>query len=138
MDGLDQITHRKVPVIVGPVSTSFVDMPALEYRNHDTRNAAILSKKGVKVALGVAGRDGASSKFIALAAAMAVASGMDRHDALRAITLTPAEILGVAERVGSLEKGKDADILILSGNPLAATSRIKRVILKGETVYQID
>jgi imidazolonepropionase-like amidohydrolase len=69
---------------------------------------------------------------------MAVASGMDRHDALRAITLTPAEILGVAERVGSLEKGKDADILILSGNPLAATSRIKRVILKGETVYQID
>jgi imidazolonepropionase-like amidohydrolase len=63
---------------------------------------------------------------------------MRRDEALKAITLTPAEILGVAERVGSLEKGKDADILILSGEPLAATSRIERVILSGKTVYQAD
>jgi len=63
---------------------------------------------------------------------------MPCDEALKAITLTPAEILGVAERVGSLEKGKDADILILSGEPLAATSRIERVILSGKTVYQAD
>jgi len=68
----------------------------------------------------------------------AVRHGMPCDEALKAITLTPAEILGVAERVGSLEKGKDADILILSGYPLAATSRIERVILSGKTVYQAD
>lgn len=132
----DQIARHKVPVIVGPISTSFLDMPALEYRNHDTRNAAILSKKGVKVALGVAGRDGASSKFIALAAAMAVANGMDRGSALRAITLTPAEIFGVAERIGSLEVGKDADVVIFNGHPLAAFSQVEMVLIEGKIVYE--
>lgn len=132
----DEIARRKVPVIVGPVSTSFVDMPKLEYRNHDMRNAAILSKEGVKLALGVSGRDGASSKFIALAAAMAVANGMDKDIALRAITLTPAEILGVADRIGSLEVGKDADIVILSGHPLDTFTQVEMVLIEGKTVYE--
>jgi imidazolonepropionase-like amidohydrolase len=132
----DQIARRKVPVIVGPVSTSFLDMPALEYRNHDTRNAAILSKKGVKVALGVAGRDGASSKFIALAAATAVANGMDRQAALRAITLTPAEIFGVANRIGSLEVGKDADMVIFRRHPLDAFAQVEMVLIEGKIVYE--
>ena len=132
----DQIARRKIPVIAGPISTSFLDMPALEYRNHDARNAAILSKKGVKVAIGVAGWDGASSKFIALAAAMAVANGMDRHAALRAITLTPAEIFGVAERIGSLEVGKDADVVIFNGHPLDAFSQVEMVLIEGKIVYE--
>ena len=132
----DEIVRRKVPVIVGPVSTSFVDMPKLEYRNHDMRNAAILSKKGVQLALGVSGRDGASSKFIALAAAMAVANGADKDIALRAITLTPAEILGVADRIGSLEVGKDADIVILSGHPLDTFTQVEMVLIEGKTVYK--
>jgi imidazolonepropionase-like amidohydrolase len=132
----DEIARRKVPVIVGPVSTSFVDMPKLEYRNHDMRNAAILSKEGVQLALGVSGRDGASSKFIALAAAMAVANGMDKDIALRAITLTPAEILGVADRIGSLEVGKDADIVILSGHPLDTFTQVEMVLIEGKTVYE--
>ncbi len=132
----DEIARRKVPVIVGPVSTSFVDMPKLEYRNHDMRNAAILSKEGVQLALGVSGRDGASSKFIALAAAMAVANGMDKDIALRAITLTPAEILGVADRIGSLEAGKDADIVILSGHPLDTFTQVEMVLIEGKTVYE--
>jgi len=132
----DEIDRRKIPVIVGPVSTSFVDMPKLEYRNHDMRNAAILSKKGVKLALGVSGRDGGSSKFISLAAAMAVANGLDKDVALRAITLTPAEILGVASRIGSLESGKDADIIILSGHPLDTFIQVEMVLIEGETVYE--
>ena len=132
----DEIARRKVPVIVGPVSTSFVDMPKLEYRNHDMRNAAILSKEGIQLALGVSGPDGASSKFIALAAAMAVANGMDKNIALRAITLTPAEILGVADRIGSLEVGKDADIVILSGHPLDTFTQVEMVLIEGKTVYE--
>jgi imidazolonepropionase-like amidohydrolase len=60
---------------------------------------------------------------------------MPADQALRAVTLTPAEILGVADQVGSLEEGKAANILILSGNPLVATSRIERVVLGGEMVF---
>lgn len=132
----EEIARRKAPVILGPVSTSFVDMPRLEYRHHDIRNAAILSEKGIKLALGVSGRDGASSKFIALAAAMAVANGMDKDMALRAVTLTPAEILGVADRIGSLEVGKDADIVILSGHPLDTFSQVEMVLIEGKTVFE--
>jgi imidazolonepropionase-like amidohydrolase len=132
----DEIIRRRVPVIVGPVSTSFVDMPKLEYRNHDMKNAAILSKKGVQLALGVSGRDGASSKFVTLVAAMAVANDLDKDVALRAITLTPAEILGVADRIGSLEPGKDADIIILSGHPLDTFTQVEMVLIEGKTVYE--
>jgi imidazolonepropionase-like amidohydrolase len=132
----EEIARRKATAIIGPVSTSFVDMPRLEYRNHDIRNAAILSEKGVKLALGVSGRDGASSKFVALAAAMAVANGMDRDMALRAVTLTPAEILDVADQIGSLQVGKDADIVILSGHPLDSLSQVEMVLIEGKTVFE--
>jgi imidazolonepropionase-like amidohydrolase len=132
----EEIARRKAAVVLGPVSTSFIDMPGLEYRNHDIRNAAILSEKGVKLALGVSGRDGACSKFIAMAAAMAVANGMDRDLALRAVTLTPAEILGVADRIGSLQVGKDADIVILNGHPLDSLSKVEMVLIEGKTVFE--
>ncbi len=132
----DEIARRKVPVIVGPVSTSFVDMPRLEYRKHDMSNAAVLSKKGIKAALGVSGRDGASSKFITLAAALAAANGMNKDAALRAITLTPAEILGVADRIGSLEVGKDADVVIMSGHPLDTLTQVEMVLIEGKVVFE--
>lgn len=132
----DEISRRKVPVIVGPVSTSFVDMPRLEYRKHDMSNAAVLSKKGIKAALSVSGRDGASSKFITLAAALAAANGMNKDAALRAITLTPAEILGVADRIGSLEVGKDADVVILSGHPLDTLTQVEMVLIEGKIVFE--
>ena len=70
------------------------------------------------------------------AAALAAANGMERDTALRAITLTPAEILGVANRIGSLEVGKDADIVLLSGHPLDALSRVEMVLVDGEIVFE--
>jgi imidazolonepropionase-like amidohydrolase len=131
-----EILRRKVPVVVGPVSTSFAAMPQLVYRGHDPANAGILATSGIQTAIGVAGRDGLSSKFAALAGAMAVAHGMGRGAALRALTLTPAEIFGVADRIGSLEVGKDADLVIMSGHPFDATSRIEQVLIEGRTVYE--
>ncbi|MHC4400608.1 MAG: amidohydrolase family protein [Planctomycetota bacterium] len=132
----NEIARRKVPVILGPVSASFVDMPKLEYRNHSLRNAAALADSGVQTAIGVSGRDGLSSKFVALAGAMAAANGMDKHMALRAVTLTPAEILGVADRIGSLDVGKDADLVIMSGHPFDTASRVEMVLIEGKTVYE--
>ena len=121
--------------MTAPIRMPVVDMPRLEYRSHSMSNAAILSKKGVKAALGVSGRDGASSKFITLAAAMAVANSMDKNAALRAITLTPAEMFGVADRIGSLQVGKDADVVILNGHPLDTRTRVEMVMIEGKVVY---
>jgi len=67
---------------------------------------------------------------------MAVGSGMDKDMALRAVTLTPAEILGVANRIGSLQVGKDADIVILSGHPLDSFSQVEMVLIEGKTVFE--
>ncbi len=79
---------------------------------------------------------GLDSKFLASAAAMAVAQGMDRDAALRAITLTPAQILGVADRIGSLEVGKEADLVICSGDPLDPLTQVEKVMIQGKVVYE--
>ncbi|MGB2807076.1 MAG: amidohydrolase family protein [Sedimentisphaerales bacterium] len=133
----EEIAQKKVPVVLGP----FYYYPGSSGQSREGRevnwnNAGILAKAGVKVAL----TSGAQSQSIDLltAAAFAVRHGMPRDKALKAITTTPAEILGVADKVGTLEKGKDADILILSGDPLKVTTRIEKVILNGKTVYKAE
>ena len=131
----EQLAERKIPVVLGP----FYYYPGImgqyrEGRKVNWNNAGILAEAGVKVALSSGGQPGAID--ILTAATFAVRHGMDPDEALKAITITPAEILGVADRVGSLEKGKDADIVILSGDPLNVTTRVEKVILNGKTVYQ--
>jgi len=130
-----QLAEREIPVVLGP----FYYYPGNMGQNREGRkvnwnNAGILAEAGVKVALSSGGQSG--SIDILTAATFAVRHGMNRDEALKAITITPAEILGVADRVGSLEKGKDADIVILSGDPLNVTTRVEKVILNGKTVYQ--
>jgi imidazolonepropionase-like amidohydrolase len=133
----EEVAKRQVPVVLGPYYYRARGRGRYdEGREVNWNNAGILSKAGVKVALASNART--QSIDLLTVATFCVRHGMPRDKALRAITLTPAEILGVADRVGSLEKGKDADILILSGDPLATTSRIEGVILNGRTVYQPD
>ncbi len=91
---------------------------------------ATLLAAGVKTALLAQGMDEGESHLAM--AAFAVKYGATRAQALRAITLTPAEILGVAERVGSIDAGKDADLIFLSGDPLDVTTRIERVMIGGK------
>ncbi|UCG58274.1 MAG: amidohydrolase family protein [Phycisphaerales bacterium] len=128
------IAEKKAPVVLGP----FYFYPGSysqysEGREVNWNNAGILVEAGVKVALASGAQPGAHD--LLATATFAVRQGMPADHALRAITLTAAEILGVADQVGSLEEGKAANILILSGNPLIATSRIERVLLGGETVF---
>lgn len=131
----EQLAERKIPVILGPFYYYPGNMGQYqEGRKVNWNNAGILSEAGVKVALSSGGQPG--SIDILTAATFAVRHGMNRDEALKAITITPAQILGVADRVGSLEKGKDADIVILSGEPLNVTTRVEKVILNGKTVYQ--
>jgi len=133
----EEIAEKRAPVVLGPFYYHARDRGRYyEGREVNWNNAGILVKAGVKVAL--ASNAESQSDDLLTVATVAVRHGMPRDEALKAITLTPAEILGVADRVGSLEKGKDADILILSGDPLVPTSRIERVLVNGKTVYQVD
>ena len=144
---LDECTEGyKVPELIAAKQTTVVLGPFYYYpqtfneyyegRECNWNNAGILAKAGVKVVLSC-GADPDAADLLT-AAVFAVRHGMPGDQAIKAITLTPAELLGVADRVGSLAEGKDADILILSGEPLAATSRVQRVILNGRTVYQAE
>ncbi len=67
-----------------------------------------------------------------------VKAGLDRDVALRAMTLEPAEVLGLGERIGSIEKDKDANLILLDGDPLEPSTRIRMVILDGKNVYEYE
>jgi imidazolonepropionase-like amidohydrolase len=76
--------------------------------------------------------------FLIHQATLAVKEGLDRDVALRAVTINPARILGVADRIGSLEPGKDADLVIWSGDPLDVMSRAERAFVDGREIYAYD
>ena len=125
----DALASRKVPVLLRPEFT--VDgSEGSEIRFDAFRK---LVDKGVRVGLLPMQSDRPES--LLATAALAVKHGATRDEALRAVTAGVAEILGVAGRVGSLEEGKDADLVILSGDPLDVTSRVETVVIGGKVVY---
>jgi imidazolonepropionase-like amidohydrolase len=96
----------------------------------------MLAQAGVKIACAPAsGNVAAHEEFLARMAEL-VKCGLDKETAKKAITIRPAEALGVDYRVGSLEKGKDANLLILDGDVLGATTMIHQVMLEGKIVYE--
>ncbi len=125
------LAKEGIPCVVGPILFS---RTKYELRGMNPKNPAILSEAGVKVAIQT---DQMSAvKYILFDAALAVREGMDEQEAIRAITIYPAEILGIANRVGSLEEEKDADVVIMSGPPLdVKDSRVERVFIAGKQVY---
>ncbi|HWJ03026.1 MAG TPA: amidohydrolase family protein, partial [Verrucomicrobiae bacterium] len=74
-------------------------------------------------------------QYLPICAGLAVREGMAMEDALKALTINPAEILGVADRLGSLAPGKDADVVIWSGNPVELMSKPQVVLIDGKIVY---
>ena len=120
--------------MVGPILFS---RTKYELRGMNPKNPVILSRAGVKVAIQT---DQMSAvKYILFDAALAVREGMDEGEALKAITLYPAEILGTADRVGSIAPGKDADIVVLSAHPFdVARSRVELVLIDGTPVYRAE
>jgi imidazolonepropionase-like amidohydrolase len=101
-------------------------------------NAGLLRRAGVTVIIiGNAGggdEDAFNVRNVRFEAGNAVAYGMSRDDALRAITLTPAEVFGVADRVGSLQAGKDGDVVVWSGDPFEFASQAEHVFIRGREV----
>ena len=125
----DQIAARRIPVVLGPFSDPQYTTP--ESTDALLNSAGLLSSKEVRIAFGSNGGD---PGLLRAWAAMAVRNGLPHDRALRAITLTAAEVAGVANRIGSIEAGKDADLLVLSGDPLQITSRIEKVVVRGQVI----
>lgn len=97
-------------------------------------NADALSKAGVPVLFQTSATSG--TQMLRMNAAYAVRYGMDPAEALRAITINPARAFNVQDRLGSIEPGKDADLVFLNGDPLDATSRVERVLVNGKEAYR--
>jgi len=122
------LAERKVPVLVGPV----LRLPDGRYDPYDApyANAARLHKAGVPFAIRSA--DSSNARNLPYHAAMAAAFGLPREEALKAITLNPARILGVDDRIGSLSAGKAADVILTTGDPLEVITDVVAVFIDGK------
>ncbi len=130
----DHLAAANIPVILAPTANLPSSFDSL---NASMKSAAILSQAGVKIAF-ADGEVTHNPRNITQWAGIATAEGLPWDDALRAITLSPAEIYGVADRVGSIEAGKDADIVIWPGDPLELTNYAEQVFIKGESVEMVS
>jgi len=130
----DLIAAQSIPVIIGPLFTS---RSKVELRNRSLANPGKLAAAGVTIAI-TTDHPVVPIHFLIHQASLAVKEGLDRHTALQAVTINPARILGIDGRLGSLEAGKDADLVIWSGDPLDVTSRAERVYIDGREIYSYD
>ncbi len=126
------LAAEHVPVNVGP---SFSTRRKVELRERSFKTPAVLAKAGVKVSL-ITDHPVMPIQLLPLAAGVAVREGLSEEEALRAITINPAAVCGVEDRVGSLEPGKDADVVIWDGHPFDTRSRVLYTIINGEIAYQ--
>ncbi len=117
-------------IIVGP---SLSDRSKVELKNLTFETPKILNDAGIKVAI-MTDHPVIPLKYITLCAALAAREGMNEEEALRAITIRSAEAIGEDHRVGSIEEGKDADIVIYNGHPFDLRNTVKFVMINGEVV----
>ena len=124
------IARKGIPAVHGPAMRK----GSWETREMDFKTGKVLHDAGVKLAVTINAYSQAI-RLLPLDAAFYVKNGLPKDVALKAITINPAEILGVADRVGSIEKGKDADLRILSGDPLDIKTKVEMVLVDGKVLY---
>jgi imidazolonepropionase-like amidohydrolase len=127
-----ELAERRIPVIVWPAPLG-AQRPD-ELAESELGLAASLAEEGVSVILGSGGAWPPQSRDLPLLAQLAIGHGLDRQAALEALTVRPARALDVADRLGTLERGKEADLLVLDGEPLHSTTRVQYAISAGEAV----
>jgi imidazolonepropionase-like amidohydrolase len=130
----DQIAEAGIPVIIGPLFTS---RAKIELRNRSIANPGRLAAAGVEISL-TTDHPVVPINFLIHQATLAVKEGLDREVALRSVTINPARVIGCDDRVGSLTPGKDADVVIWSGDPLDVMSRAEIAYLNGRQIYRYD
>ena len=127
---VDELVKENLPLAVGP---TFGHASKFELQNKTWETPGILAKAGCHVSI-ITDAPVTPLHYLPLCAGLAIKAGMDEYDALRAVTINPAEHIGIADRVGSLEEGKDADVVIVDGCPFDVTGVIKHVLINGEEI----
>lgn len=126
----DKLANCPYPLAVGP---SLTHATKFELQNKSWTTPGILAAKGCQVSI-VTDSPVIPQEYLPLCAGLAVKAGMDEFEALKAITINPAKQIGIADRTGSLEVGKDADIVITDGDPMISNSVIRKVFIDGTVV----
>ncbi len=128
----DRLAEAGVPCLVGPSMSS---RSKAELRRRGFATPGLLERAGVRVCL-ITDHPVTGLEYLPVCAGLAVRAGMSPEGALKAITLTPAEVLGVADRIGSLEPGKSADLVVHRGHPFELASRVSEVMVAGKVVVR--
>jgi imidazolonepropionase-like amidohydrolase len=131
----DEIVKSGIPVITGGI----LELPARDYDRYDKAyaNAGLLKKAGVKVA--IKSESGNNNyRNLPYHAGFAVAYGMSKEDALKAITIVPAELFGVADRLGSIEVGKSATLFVCNGDPFETKTQVSHVFIGGWQIPMVS
>ncbi len=128
---VDALKEAGVPVAVGPTLTN---ASKLELLNKSWTTPGILAAAGIPVSI-ITDAPVIPQQYLPLCAGLAVKAGMDPFQALQAITINPARHIGVDDRVGSLEAGKDADIVLTDGDPMVSSTVVRYVVLDGRMEY---
>ena len=128
----DELAKEGYPAFVGP---SLGQKTKVELLNKSFQTPGVLNRAGIDVSI-ITDAPVIPLQYLPLCAGMAVASGMEYEEAWKAITINPAKANGIADRVGSLEPGKDADVVIFEGDPLKdVAARAAVTVIDGKVVY---
>ena len=131
----DELAEEGYPALVGP---SFGNKSKPELKNKDYETVGVLHKAGVKVCI-ITDAPVITIENLPMCAGLAAQAGLPKEEAWKAITINPAEVLGVADRVGSLEVGKDADIVIWTADPLTTIGgQAYMTIVDGKIAYSAE
>ena len=130
----EEIAASGFPAIVGPDLSS---RSKIEIQNVDFKTSGVLQKAGVMVAI-CTDHPVSTIQSLPLCAGLAVKAGLPMYAGLEAITCSAAKICGVYDRVGSLERGKDADIAVFTGNPMEVFSQVRYTVIDGRLAYRQD
>ena len=130
IDILDELARRNVPVVIGPTMGG---RSKVEIHHKTFRTVMAAVEAGLTVAI-TSDHSVTPMKNLPVYAALAIREGLSEEDALKAITINPAKILGVEKHLGSIERGKDADLVIWNGDPLDARSKPVTVFIRGRLV----
>ena len=126
----EELAKENVPLAVGPI---MCNASKVELRNMDNCTPGVLAAAGCQVSI-ITDSQVVRQEYLPLCAGIAVKAGMDPFKALQAITINPAKHIGIEDRVGSIEVGKDADIVITDGDPLESMTTVEMVLIDGKRI----
>lgn len=130
----DDLAKEGYPVAVGP---SMGHATKYELKNKGFHTAAILAEAGCQISI-ITDSPVIEQRYLQLCAGRAIYEGLDEFTALQAITLNAAKHIGIEDRVGSIEVGKDADFVVVKGNPFAVDTRVFYTIIDGKIIYKYE